>query len=229
MALKGSGPKSGILSRPHDPAERRTPVEAPPQSSSLFVTPLPRYTLLCSSIAPSVTHDTSENGPSDDLEWDLMLSDVGNNDSVTNQDYESQAPCDDTPLPASPVHDIPEQMYDTPLPTSPVHNIPEQMYDTLLPASPAHDIPEQTYVNFPLSPAHNIPEQTYDNFPPSPVHDIPKQTCDDFPSSPVHSDYETYTHPLIDLDLDELTQLSLNFPKHAQSMADTIDSECITQ
>ena len=46
MALMGSGPKRGILSRPHDPAEPCTPVEAPPQSSSLFVTPLPCYTLL---------------------------------------------------------------------------------------------------------------------------------------------------------------------------------------
>ena len=49
MALKGSGPKRGILSRPHDPAEPRTPVEAPLQSSSLFVTPPLCYTLLRSA------------------------------------------------------------------------------------------------------------------------------------------------------------------------------------
>ena len=48
MTLKGSGPKEGILSRPRDPVEPRTPLEAPPHSSCPFVTPPPRYSLLCS-------------------------------------------------------------------------------------------------------------------------------------------------------------------------------------
>ena len=98
-----------------------------------------------------------------------MLSKVGNNDSVANQDYESQAPSDDTPLPPSPARDIPKQMHD--------------------------------------------------DFPPSPVRDIPEQTHDDFPPSPALTDYDAPTYPLIDLDLEELAQLSSTFAKHARSMA----------
>jgi len=148
-----------------------------------------------------------------------MLSNVGNDNSVANQDYELQAPCDDTPLPASPVHKIPElQTYGTPLPASPAYKIPElQMYSTSLPVSPAHEIPEQTYgTPLPASPVHEIPEQMYGTpLLTSPVHEIPKQTYNDFPPSPAHSDYKTYTQTLIDLDLDELVQLSVDFPKHA--------------
>ena len=170
-----------------------------------------------------------------------MLSNVGNDDSVANQDYELQAPCDDTPLPASPAHKIPEQMYSTPLPVSPAHEIPEQTYGTPLPAPPAHEIPEpQTYgTPLPASPAHEIPEQMYGTpLPTSPAHEIPEQMYGTplptspaheipkpqtygtpLPASPVHSDYETYTQTLIDLNLDELVQLSVDFPKHARSMA----------
>ncbi|KIM50453.1 hypothetical protein SCLCIDRAFT_34277 [Scleroderma citrinum Foug A] len=46
---------SGFLSRPHDPAEPHTPVEAPPQSSSPFVIPPPCYTLLRSTERSSLS------------------------------------------------------------------------------------------------------------------------------------------------------------------------------
>ena len=46
MAFKGSGLKGEILSWPHDSTEPCTNLEAPSQSSSPFVIPLPCYTLL---------------------------------------------------------------------------------------------------------------------------------------------------------------------------------------
>ena len=49
MALKGSGPKRGILSQPRDSAEPHTPIEALPQSSRPLPTPPPRYSLFCSA------------------------------------------------------------------------------------------------------------------------------------------------------------------------------------
>ena len=78
-----------------------------------------------------------------------------------------------------------------------------------------HDIPEQTHNDISPSPTHDIPEQMHDNIPLSPACDISEQTHVNIPSSPAHADYNVPTYPLIDLDLEELTQLSSSFAKHA--------------